>query len=247
MSYPVHLDFSLKKMDVMFSGNIVSLSKSDTDIVSRVWAHHTADNPHFFNGEVFTIADHQPSENSVICLDKTDYKHYLATISDHTGQLQKQCQVVYTATLIETSDNKIAFGKMACHTSTPQRYQCVGGGLDCHDLMADGRHFNLLDSVKRELQEETGLFDKHIDDIHLYCTKTGGQHGFMALIFKARLRMDSAYLEQHFNAHQEKCSQPEFSDLIILDRTQHAIESFCDQNPYTVDYLIPLLKAYMQG
>jgi len=212
------------------------------------WNEQLEINPHFRNGEVFTIKSIcRDSEELQITVAKTDYKHYLYTIRHEEKVFP--CKVIFTCVAVITQDNYIAFGKMNKHTSTPGRLQFTGGGLDESDL--NGALFNLEKSIEKELIEEMGLSinSSYTKSFRPMFVKHGGLNDFWAVVFELNVNFTSnelqVILEKHNQNIMEKGEHPEFSEFLLVALDKESVHSFI-QNDLSLkeEYLEPILKKY---
>jgi len=150
-----------KEVEIEYTQNSVQLSSKRKNEIEEFWMEINQDGS-FHRGEVFSVESLIERENSYkIMVGCTDYAHYLHTVRNHIED-EEGCKVVFGAGLVETKDSKLVFGEMANHTAFPGRLQCVGGGLSWEDKK--GNHFDIKESVLRELNEELGVDrSKHIE------------------------------------------------------------------------------------
>lgn len=213
------------------------------------WKEQLKKNPTLRNGEVFIITNiNQTSEELLVTVAKTDYKHYLYTL--HHPDCDYPCKVLYTCAAIITSDQRIVFGQMNRLTSTPGRLQFTGGGLEESDL--DGNRFSLKRNLSKEIKEEMGL-DIDSSSIRTFIPKFikhKGTHDFWAVIYEVAVNYSAQELHTLFLSHNqhliEKGKQPEFNQLIFLPLEKIAIESFIkNETSPMVDYLAHVLLKYI--
>ncbi len=150
-----------KEVEIEYTQNLVQLSSERKNEIEEFWMEINQDGL-FHRGEVFNVDSLIEQESLYkIMLNCTDYAHYLHTVRNHIAD-EEGCKVVFGAGLVETNDSKFVFGEMANHTAYPGRLQCVGGGLSWDDKK--GNHFDIKESVLRELNEELGIdYSKHIE------------------------------------------------------------------------------------
>ncbi|TYS63977.1 NUDIX hydrolase [Bacillus infantis] len=233
-----------EKVIVEYMDRPLILPEAIRKIHEEYWQKRTEENPSLTNGTVYCIgeAEHSP-EKLHIQVHKTDYSHYLYTIN-HLGA-DNPCRVIYTCAAILTNDNHLVFGKMNNHTSTPQRLQFAGGGIDETDLK-DNR-FNLEENIKREVQEELGLHPEQFSIRPKYL-KSGGEHDHWAVIFECKIQLNADQVKTAFEHHANSLitvgKHSEFSELIILEGNPDTLSEFVKGNTQPkVDYLEPYLLS----
>ncbi|MDF2606849.1 MAG: hypothetical protein K0S34_1044 [Bacillales bacterium] len=244
---PILVEEIPKIVNVIYNPNPISIPSHQRSLHENHWREQYNINPHLQNGDVFTITDvhHDPNELNIL-VSKTDYKHYLYTLHNITSDIFP-CKVVYTCSSVITNDNYIVIGRMSDKTSTPNRLQFSGGGLNFSDI--EGTRFNLERNIGKEILEEMGI------DINSSYTKSfipkyvkqKGSHDFWAVMFELRLELSSDELKNIFNEHINQIiinkEYPEFDKLIYVHLDKVEVHKFIknDASP-KVDYLIPILK-----
>lgn len=215
--------------------------------IDEHWERRMRSGARFERGPIFTVASARRDETSMeLELQLTDYAHYLYTIDDHF-HVRGACRVVYTASLVVTSDRRYVFGQMAEHTSTPGRLQGVGGSLELTDLR--GEAIDPTANILRELYEELGLDTRDrstVRDVRPRYLKSGGENRFFGVVFHVQLGVSSDQLRAAYERHvarlQAQGIDPEFDQLVVIDATPHGVGRFLrsDQRP-KVDYLRDVL------
>lgn len=246
-------DVSIQRIDheilIKYSGKKVTLPSSYRTEVDAYWNTLLQGGRKHFNGTVFTITNHQISHESIeILVDQTDYAHFLYTISNKTSS-NHDCRVIYTSTLVITSDGYYVIGEMGTDTFAPQKLQLFGGGLDEQDVVGDiidHRH-----SVEKELHEELGLdpSDKKIwSQLSPAFLKNGGKHDFLSVIYKAKLTLDHMVVQHRFDHHNTILRttgiQPELRSLVFIRAVPQTILAFDKREIRERDEnLIPAMMA----
>ncbi len=247
---PILIEETPAKVTVKYDPAPLDLPESIKEQHNKFWDDQIKTNPHLRNGEVFTITQihHTPKELQVT-VAKTDYKHFLYTIRNKGCAFP--CKVIFTCVAVITSDNYIAFGRMNEHTSTPGRLQFTGGGLDESDL--DGFEFNLVKSIRKELEEEMGLFieSPYVKSFAPRFLKSKGTYDFWAVMFELQVDYTSNDLQMMFNKHNqsliEKDEHPEFEEFLFVLLEEAQVLDFIENNhSLKEDYLDPILMKYVE-
>ena len=177
-------------------------------------------------------------------LKPSNYAHYLYSVRTKNIS-DNACKVIYGAGLVETRDSYFVFGEMNNHTAYPGRLQCVGGGLSRSDLQSN--HFQMQNSVLREMTEELGIDLNCVKSCSVRFLKTGGDYDFLAVLFHIQLNLTNNELEDEFNKMSEASiaigEKSEFVRLVSIKNEPSSINDFINNNHRpSVDYLIPLLN-----
>ena len=248
---PIVIEEAPTRVTVIYDSTPFVLPEAIREKHEHFWNEQLKINPHFHNGEVFTIQKIcRDSEELQITVAKTDYKHYLYTIRHEEKVFP--CKVIFTCVAVITKDNYIAFGKMNKHTSTPGRLQFTGGGLDESDL--DGSLFNLEKSIEKELMEEMNLsiHSSYINSFRPMFIKHGGVNDSWAVVFELQVDLTArellVILEKHNRDITETGEDPEFAEFLLVPLDKENVHSFIqnDLSPKE-EYLEPILKKYIGG
>ncbi len=244
---PVVIERAPENLTLRYVGTRALVSGDLQAKIDEHWDRRMRTGARFERGPIFTVASLRRDETSMeLELQLTDYAHYLYTIDGHF-HVRGACRVVYTASLVVTSDRRYVFGQMAAHTSTPGRLQGVGGSLDLTDLRGDA--IDPTVNILRELFEELGL---DTSDRSIVCEvrprylKSGGENRFFGVVFRVELGISSDQLrsayEQHVARLQADGTDPEFDRLVVIDTTREGVDRFLrtDHRP-KVDYLRDVL------
>lgn len=242
---PVKFTVLTKEVEIVYTEKDVQLSAIRKQEIEKFWKEVNQDSA-FHRGEVFHVDSMIEEEHKYkIMLKWTDYAHYLHTIRNHIRD-EERCRIVFGAALVETKDGKFVFGEMANHTAHPGRLQCVGGGLSFEDKK--GKHFDMKQSVQRELQEELAVDpDKHIEKMKPVYLKSGGIYGAFVILYDVKLKITQKELMNIYNDFTDELSRkgekPEFQTVIFIENNRKAIDHFFENDTRRwEDYVEPLLK-----
>jgi 8-oxo-dGTP pyrophosphatase MutT (NUDIX family) len=120
------------------------------------WKRRSADNPNFFNGTLYVLADYSISPHGV--LDgrflRTDFKSFLYW--REAGFPHSGVRDAFGSGVIRSADGLVLLGRQReGHLNSGLCY-LPGGFIDARDVRADGT-IDIDGSVAREIAEETGL------------------------------------------------------------------------------------------
>lgn len=234
-------------IEVIFLNKKIKLPDQIQDKIEAYW-NLINNNKNFIRGEVYTITNIKNINGKLkIYVELSDYAHYLYTINNSIPK-QYACRVIYTAALVITQDSKFIFGEMSSSTSTPNRLQCSGGGIDSKDVRDN--IIDLSHNISNELFEELGIDTKDtnvVEKIYPRYLKSGGINDFLAVIYKVDLKINEEEFKKIYNQHVETLKlshkSPEFSSIIILPSTFSSVTSFINNDTRPrVDYLDKLIQ-----
>ncbi|MEI4770396.1 hypothetical protein WAX74_12190 [Psychrobacillus sp. FJAT-51614] len=247
---PIVIENTPTQVTVKFDSTSLILPSSIQVQHQLFWEKLLEKNPHFHNGDVFTITHiNKTIDELEVTVVKTDYKHYLYTI--HHPECAFPCKVIFTCVAVLTNDHHIAFGRMNQYSSTPGRLQFTGGGLDENDL--DGLIFDLERSIGKELEEEMGLKieSSYSKSFKPKFVKNKGTYDFWAIMFELKVDYSMKELQALFQQHNEslleKGEQPEFDEFLFVSLDKESVETFIQKDSsLKEDYLEPILLKYIE-
>jgi 8-oxo-dGTP pyrophosphatase MutT (NUDIX family) len=238
-----------KEPVVRFSNKHVILPVEAQEKIDIYWQSLLSGGKKYTRGEVFTVTQKKESDGILqILVEKIDYAHYLYC-QDIDAELNGYgIQVIFTACLVETLDDKTIFGIMGKHTARAGIYQLSGGGIDNSDIN-DGV-FDLRKNIKKELQEEIGvdvMDSERVQNFDAAYLKQGGVTKKIAVVYRVKLNNTSEEFLGKYNNFTKNLKSideiPEFEDIIILGQSRGEIDDFFEKNRDNCDeYLEPLLK-----
>ena len=238
-----------KELIVRFSNKNVALPSEWQKRVDEYWQSLMDSGKKYTRGDVFTVTKIQ-KENDIshILVEKTDYAHYLFCQNIDQEMGGYGVNVIFTACLVETMDNRIIFGKMGKHTARAGIYQLVGGGIDASDIKYG--IFDLKNSIVKELREEVNIDANNHNRVKYFDAKyikQGGKTKKIAIVFKIQLNETSEeFLEKYNNFAKnlrQKNEMPEFEKIIALEKSAEEIENFFTKHRKECDeYMEPLFK-----
>jgi 8-oxo-dGTP pyrophosphatase MutT (NUDIX family) len=199
--------------------------------IDAAWAAATAANPALFNGRVLLMSEGRVAGETMTAryreVSYPQFLHYM-----RQGEADGRTKNGFALAGLVASDGALAMGVMGAHTANAGKIYFPGGTPDPSDLV-DGR-VDLTGSVRRELEEETGLgpdevaFDEgfwlHEDDKRLAFIK----------IVRSPLAGDA--LRRTILGRLERQEEPELADIhlvraaddVVLDRMPAFQLAFCE-------------------
>lgn len=243
---PIRIRPLSKAIHIRYSGKIVTLPPTIRQKIDAHWLGLTRDNPHLFNGEVFTITNVSEALDAInITLDQTDYAHYLYS-HQIRGLGEYAVRIVHSATLVWTADGKIIFGSMGRQTSRPEVIQCSGGGLDNNDVT--GNLVDIEHNTIKELGEELGIDARDSSQVAGFVPaylKEGGFADTVTVVYTVRLKTNSAEFLQKYDTFaaqlRKSGEEPEFGELFCLNPDRKTVQDFVTKHQGRFDDYMPIL------
>ena len=237
-----------KKIEVTKIKEKLELPKKLQIQIEEFWKNQVKENPHLFNGEVWTVTSFEELPDKIkIEIQKTNYAHYL--FDERIGIEGKYtCYNLSCGILLETKDGYYIIGEMNETTSYPRGLQISGGNLDQNDIKENGE-VDIVNNVARELKEELNidLFDKTLVKEYkmMYMEIPEGKRHSYAPMMKGILSITSKEMEEQYRNYKNKLEKigedVEFTRLHFIKK-ENAIEELKSLNNPKRPYLEDLIK-----
>ena len=239
-----------KPLHIRLTSSPVGLPDDLIEKIAAHWDTLTAQNPHLFNGDAFTVTGYIDAAEAIeVEVAETKYAHNLYSEAHDAGKYS--FKVIHSACLVVTSDNKFVVGEMGLHTARAGQICCSGGGIDRGDIR--GNIIDLDHSTTHELQEELGIspYDEHAVSFRPAYMVSGGPLGKITVAYELRTDLSSAAFKKHYGAFTRQLAatgkDSEFGRILFVDNTLDAIEEFiAAQGDHLDQYIAPLLRATSQ-
>jgi 8-oxo-dGTP pyrophosphatase MutT (NUDIX family) len=177
------------------------------------------DNATLFNGEVLVMHEYSIVDGVLRGQYlKTDYASFLAWRD--WGFPDASVRNCFALAAVRGSDGGYLLGVMGQHTSNPGRIYFPGGTPDEADIV-EGR-VDLDLSVRRELEEETGLTADEFDVESGWMLVLDGAR--LALIKRMQARVRSAALRERVLQHLARERRPELAGVQFVTRRDDLTE-----------------------
>ena len=227
-----------KKLEIIRDSENVVLPKDIVEKIKIFWQKQVEENPHLFNGEVWSVTKFEELEDKFrLTVQKTNYAHYL--YDERVGvEGDLACYNLNGGILLETLDKKYIVGEMNETTSYPKGLQIPGGNLDQNDIKKDGS-VDLIGNIARELQEELNLnlFDSSIVQSYKmqYMELPEGRRHSYSPKLKGLLKMTSEEMKDYYEKYKEYLEETnqevEFAKLHFIDKENVVAELDSLDNP----------------
>ena len=227
-----------KKLEIIRDSENVVLPKDIIEKIKIFWQKQVEENPHLFNGEVWSVTKFEELEDKFrLTVQKTNYAHYL--YDERVGlEGDLACYNLNGGILLETLDKKYIVGEMNETTSYPKGLQIPGGNLDQNDIKKDGS-VDLIGNIARELQEELNLnlFDSSIIQSYKmqYMELPEGRRHSYSPKLKGLLKMTSEEMKDYYEKYKEYLEETnqevEFAKLHFINKENAVTELDSLDNP----------------
>jgi 8-oxo-dGTP pyrophosphatase MutT (NUDIX family) len=164
------------------------------------WAEAKAANPRYFNGIVHLVCRLAVANDALdASLLRTDFKSYLYW--RHLGYPHAGALDGFGSALMRTSDGHVILGRQGPGNVNVGLACLPAGFIDERDVAADGS-IDIVRSVAREVEEETGLEGRHISrEPGFIIARSGAQLSFAVPFHIAMRTADAvAFVDRHMRA-----------------------------------------------
>lgn len=186
-------------------------TQHQTDIDAH-WARRRAENPGFFNGEIFMLAGHGLDDGVFSGeLLRTDFKSFLYW--RETGHPDPGVKDCFGSALLRSAEGHILLGRQRAGNINAGLAYLPGGFIDARDVHPDGT-IDIEGSIAREVAEETGLDATELERVAgLILTATGPM---ISIAAEHRSRLGAAALRARILAHIATDPQSELTEVVVV-------------------------------
>ncbi|WP_328586814.1 GNAT family N-acetyltransferase [Pseudovibrio exalbescens] len=203
--------------------------------IATHWQKVLAEKPKSWNGTVFK-ALRLTTDNGLLTAEfsRCQYASFLAWRD--WGYPDITVKNVFGCAALRSQDGTVILGQMASHTSTGGQVYFPGGNLDEQDLQTDGT-IDVLGSIRRELQEETGISPNTVEPGRLFLISDGPR---VCVAQEYVVPMASEDIRTAILNHNKTLEFPELDD-VILARIPEALRNHVVP-PYAASIVKTLLN-----
>jgi 8-oxo-dGTP pyrophosphatase MutT (NUDIX family) len=144
----------IRHIDATLDASPWDYAERQRQAIDTAWAAATAANPALFNGRVLLMSEGRVTDETMTGRYRpvfyAEFLHYM-----RHGAPDGRTKNGFALAGLVASDGALVMGVMGAHTANAGKIYFPGGTPDLDDLV-DGR-VDLTGSVRRELEEETGL------------------------------------------------------------------------------------------
>lgn len=187
-------------------------AEENRSLIDSCWQESLAEKPKMFNGRVLLMGDYAELEDRIeASYFETDFADFLAWLK--LGRPDKTVGNGFSSAALQSSDGAYICGVMGEHTANAGRVYFPGGTPDLSDIRDNGT-VDLLGSVLRELEEETGLRPSEVTIADHWITARWWPYvSFMRVM---QLAEDAVSAVERLNANLATQKEPEFSGFRIV-------------------------------
>ena len=232
--------FEVTELDLAYEPAPWAFAESRADDIASHWAKRKQALPHLFDGRVLLLGRHEfatHGDGATILRGayfETDFKAFLAW-RDFGFPDARVCNCFSMAAL-QSADGAFVLGEMGPHTANAGMVYFASGTPDRSDIF--GEKVDLAASVRRELQEETGISP---DEVAMAAGWTIVYAPPRIACLKITRSPDRAVdIKRRVDSFLADDPNPELSRMHIVRRKQEIAALNCPR--FVVDFLNHALK-----
>jgi 8-oxo-dGTP pyrophosphatase MutT (NUDIX family) len=179
--------------------------------IDEFFARQQRDNPALWNGRLLLLREFALDEGVLRgSLFETDYASMIAGIE--WGTIRGSVKACFVAAALMSADGAFLAGLMADHTRNAGQIVFPSGSIDPEDVR--GGSVDMEASVRRELEEETGLDAAEVEAEPGWHVVIDGPR--MPVFKVVRAGQPAAELRNRIMARLARQPHPEFADMRII-------------------------------
>jgi 8-oxo-dGTP pyrophosphatase MutT (NUDIX family) len=202
----------LDRVEARFEPRDWPFARGSAMRIEAHWAKLVRANPTLFDGRVLLQYDRRVEAG--VCHARyleTRYSAFLAWRD--FGWPDKSVANAFAMAALRASDDAFLLGEMAAHTANAGKVYFAAGTPDPDDVTDDGR-VDLLGSLVRELEEETGLHRSEVAFGEGWAAVEDGQ--LMAFMRPARIELKAKDARDLILSRLSRQERPELCDIHIV-------------------------------
>jgi 8-oxo-dGTP pyrophosphatase MutT (NUDIX family) len=190
-----------------------AFSAAHAQAIDAHWEQRLRDTPTFFNGVVHLLTDFDFEGSKVFRgrFLRTDFKSFLYW--REAGLADPQVRDAFGSALITSADGKVLLGRQRAGNLNAGLTYPPGGFIDVRDLSGDGT-INIVQSVAREITEETGLDGAELRRSDGFTLTLSGTQISIAVAWRSNL--DAGALARAVRRHIEADPAGELADVVMV-------------------------------
>ncbi|WP_119392487.1 NUDIX hydrolase [Taklimakanibacter lacteus] len=225
---------AIKSLDLRLKSGSWAFAEAEKQRIGAHWRKLADGNPRIWNGDVLICSGAAITGEALTGqFIKTDYASFVAWRD--WGWPDKDVCNVFGSAAVLSADGAVLYGRMASHTLNAGKVYPPGGSLEMKDVGADGE-VDIMGSITRELEEETGLKAEEAERGELLAIFDGPRLS-VAQVF--HFASDAAALAQRVRSYLPGAHEDELSDIEVI-RSSSQIDSAIP--PYAVALARYLIK-----
>jgi 8-oxo-dGTP pyrophosphatase MutT (NUDIX family) len=203
---------AVERLDLRFEQQAWPWAEANRAFIDRHFEKLREKRPALWNGRVLLL--HRFAIEAEVFRGaylETDFASFLAWRD--AGFPDPSLRNCFSAGALRAADGAFLLARMAKHTANAGKIYFPAGTPDPGDVRADGA-VDLMGSVLRELQEETGLLASEVSPAPRWRAVFAGAR--IGLIRPLRLREDSRKLAVRLRAFIAREKEPELEDIVVI-------------------------------
>ncbi|WP_417690726.1 GNAT family N-acetyltransferase [Roseibium sp.] len=198
--------------------------QSNESAISAHWQDVTRKNPHLWNGRTLKVTDlnFQDGHLNGTC-QESSFAAFLAWRD--WGFPSLATYNLFGSAVLRCSDGALVFGVMADHTANPGKIYPPGGSLEPSDINPDTGEIEVLGSIFRELEEETGMTSADVTHTDTTAIFFGPMISVAAIL---EVNETAETVRENILQHSFATEEKELKDAVILrsqaDLTQPGLQ-----------------------
>ena len=210
-----------------------AFAEENRDAIAEHWAGLQARHPHIWNGGVLICTSARIDNGRLgASFVGTDYASFLAWRD--WGRPDPAARNCFGSAAVLSSDGALIYGRMGRHTINAGQVYPPGGSLEPADVDGEG-YVDVIGSIRRELQEETGLDPAAAragDTIAIFT------NGKISVAQAFHFGLTAAEIEAVAAAHIATAAEEELESVVIM-RDASQIDSTMP------DYAVALARYFL--
>lgn len=203
---------AVERLDLRLEPRAWPWAEANRAFIERHFAKAREQRPALWNGRVLLLHRFAIEANLFRgAYLETDFAGFLAWRD--AGFPDASVKNCFAAGALRAADGAFLLGRMARHTANAGKIYFPAGTPDPGDVGADGA-VDLMGSVLRELQEETGLAADEVSPGPRWCAVLAGAR--IALVRPLRAHEDCDKLAARIRAFIAREKEPELEDIVIV-------------------------------
>ncbi len=204
----------ITSLDLRLREGSWAFAEAERARIDAHWRKLADANPRLWNGDVLICTKVEIKDAALTGqFIRTDYASFVAWRD--WGWPDRDVVNIFGSAAVLSADGALFYGRMANHTLNAGKIYPPGGSLEMKDVGADGQ-VDIMGSITRELEEETGLKAADAEWGELLAIFDGPRLS-VAQVF--RFAMSAEAMAREVRRYLQNGHEDELSDIEIFSRT----------------------------
>jgi 8-oxo-dGTP pyrophosphatase MutT (NUDIX family) len=206
----------IARCDLRVTAGSWAFAQAQRDVIDAHWERRRADNPAFFNGDLYLMVRHA-LDGGVFSAQfiKTDFKSFLYW--RETGAPDRSVADGFGSALIRSAEGHVILGQQRPGNVNGGLTYLPSGFIDGRDVAADGT-IDIDASIARELAEETGLVAAALERAPGFVLTFMGS--MVSIAAEYRSHLEAEQIRTAIRRHIAADPDPELADAVVV-RSAH--------------------------